>query len=113
MSTISLGIFMYLVGAICKYLHDDYKQYPNIHAGYKIGSAMKDKETWKEANNYIYKACTMSFIFSISFIGLTNLMNLKLPSEVYHIARILILLGPMVLTEIHLYKFNKYRGVNN
>ncbi|WP_343101161.1 hypothetical protein [Romboutsia sp. MSSM.1001216sp_RTP31141st1_G3_RTP31141_220114] len=113
MIIIFLGIFMYFVGAICKYLHDDYKQYLNIHVGYKIGSAMKDKETWEEANAYIYKTCTMSLIFSISFIGLTNLMNLKLPSAVYHIVEILIFLGPIVLTEIHLYKFNKCRGVNN
>ncbi|MGX4600048.1 hypothetical protein [Faecalimicrobium sp. JNUCC 81] len=113
MVVICLGIIMYFVGAICKYLHDDYKQYPNIHAGYKIGSAMKDKETWEEANTYIYKTCTISLIFSMSFIGLTNLMDLKLPSVAYYIAEILILLGPIALTEIHLYKFNKNRGVNN
>lgn len=113
MFTISLGIFMYFVGAICKYLHDDYKQYPNIHAGYKVGSALKDKEIWEEANTYIYKTCIISLIFSISFIGLINLMNLKLPSTAYYIAEMLILFGPIVLTEIHLHKFNKYRGVNN
>lgn len=105
MVIIILGIIMYFVGAICKYLHDDYKQYPNIHVGYKFKSAMKDKETWEEANNYIYKVCTISLIFSIGIFVLTNLMNLKLPSTVYYIAEILILFGPIVLTEIHLYKF--------
>jgi hypothetical protein len=110
---IFLGVFMYFMGSICKYLHDDYKQYPNIHAGYKIGSAMKDKETWEEANLYIYKACKISLIFSISFILLTNLIDFKLPNSVYTIARILILCGPIVLTEIHLQKFNKCRGINN
>ncbi|MEG2868720.1 MAG: SdpI family protein [Terrisporobacter sp.] len=113
MVIILLGIIMYFIGAVCKYLHDDYKQYPNIHAGYKFRSAMKDKETWEEANTYIYKTCTLSLIFSISFIVLTNIMNLKLPNAVYYIAEILILFGPIVLTEIHLHKFNKHRGVNN
>lgn len=62
---------MYVIGASCEYLHDGYKQYPNIYVGYKVSADMKDKETWEEANNYIYKPCTMSFIFSICFIGLT------------------------------------------
>lgn len=110
---IILGILMYVVGAICKYLHDDYKQYPNIHVGYKIGTAMKDKETWEEANNYIYKACTIFLIFAISFVGLTNLMDLKLPSAVYCISEILIIAGPIVLTEIHSYRFNKNKDSNN
>lgn len=110
---ISTGIGMYLVGGICKYLHDDYKQYPNIHAGYKTRSAMKDKETWEEANNYIYKASSVSLIFAISFIVVTKLMNLKHSSLVYAIVQILIFLVPIVSTEIHLYKFNKCKNINN
>lgn len=110
---IILGMIMYFVGVICKYLHDDYNQYPNIHAGYKIGSSMKDRETWEEANNYIYKACTRSLIFAVSFMILTKLMNLEVPNLLYCMVEILILLGPIVLTEVHLYKFNKYRDVNN
>ncbi|MCR1848931.1 SdpI family protein [Paraclostridium sordellii] len=113
MVIILLGIIMYFIGLICKYLHDDYKQYPNIHAGYKIGSAMNNKETWEEANSYIYKACIISLIVSISFIGLTNLLDLKIPKLVYYIVEILILVGPIVLTEIHLDKFNKSRSENN
>ena len=104
---------MYFVGVICKYLHDDYKQYPNIHVGYKIGSSMKDKETWEEANIYIYKACTMSLIFAVSFMGLTKLMDLQVSNSFYCIGEILTLFGPIVLTEVHLYKFNKYRNVND
>ncbi|RDY27744.1 hypothetical protein CHL78_008470 [Romboutsia weinsteinii] len=107
------GMIMYFVGLICKYLHDDYKQYPNIHVGYKTRLGMKDKETWEEANTYFYKACIISLIFAIIFIGLTKLMNLKLSSVVYFTTQILIFLGPIVSTEIHLYKFNKYRDVNN
>ncbi|MGL5692454.1 MAG: SdpI family protein [Peptostreptococcaceae bacterium] len=107
------GISMYFVGGICKYLHDDYQQYPNIHAGYKTRSAMKNKETWKEANNYIYKASSVSLVFVISFMVVTKLMNLKHSSLVYCIVQILIFLGPIVSTEIHLYKFNKYKNINN
>lgn len=107
MVIILLGIIMYFIGAVCKYLHDDYKQYPNIHAGYKFRSAMKNKKSWEEANTYIYKTCTLSLIFSIIFTVLTNTMNLKLPNSIYLIAEILILFGPIALTEIHLHKFNK------
>ncbi|MGL5718902.1 MAG: SdpI family protein [Paraclostridium sp.] len=113
MVIIFLGIIMYVMGASCKYLHDDYKQYPKLFVGYKVSTAMKDKETWEEANNYIYKPCTVSLIFSICFISLSNLMNLKLPSIVYYIVILLIILGPIVSTEIHICKFNKNRGVYN
>ena len=74
---------------------------------------MKNKETWEEANSYIYKACIISLICSISFIGLTNLLDLKLPKVVYYIVEVLILVGPIVLTEIHLRKFNKSKDLNN
>lgn len=111
MVIIITGISMFLVGGICKYLHDDYKQYPNIHVGYKTRSAMKDKETWEEANNYIYKSSSVSLIFAISFIAITKLMNLKYSSLVYSIVQILIFLVPILSTEIHLYKFNK--NINN
>lgn len=113
MLTILLGIVIYFVGAICKYLHDDYKQYPNIHVGYKTKSAMKDNDSWEEANSYFYKICKLSVIFSVGFVGLINLMDFQIVSSVYAITRLLIVFGPIALTEIHLNKFNRYKGINN
>lgn len=113
MLTILLGIVIYFIGAICKYLHDDYKQYPNIHVGYKTKSAMKDKYSWEEANSYFYKICTLSLIFSVGFIGIINLIDLQVVRSVYTITRLLVVFGPIALIEIHLYKFNRYKGMNN
>ena len=36
---------MYLAGVGCKYLHDDYKKYPNLFVGYRTRYAMKNQTT--------------------------------------------------------------------
>lgn len=113
MLTILLGIVIYFIGAICKYLHDDYKQFPNIHVGYKTKSAMKNKDSWEEANSYFYKICTLAVIFSVGFVGIINFSDLKIVRPVYTITRLLVVFGPIALTEIHLYKFNRYNDINN
>ena len=54
---------MFISGLICKKLHDDYEEYPNLFVGYKLKYAMRNEETWEEANNYILKPCVFVFIF--------------------------------------------------
>lgn len=98
---------MYILGLGCKYLHDDYKQYPNLFVGYKTKYAMKDKETWDEANSYIYKPCTFSFIVSVAAILGNKFLNIKLQDKVYCSFIFGIIFGPIILTEIHLRRFNK------
>lgn len=103
---------MYIVGLICKYLHDDYKQYPNLFVGYKTRYATKDKETWYEANSYIYKPCTFSFIVSLVVILGNKFLNINLQNAIYCILILGITFGPIILTEIHLRRFNKNEKVS-
>ncbi|WP_250673286.1 SdpI family protein (plasmid) [Paraclostridium ghonii] len=112
MIIIFIGLGMYLVGLICKYLHDDYKQYPNLFVGYRTRYAMKDKETWDEANSYIYKPCTFSFIVSLVVILGNKFLNVKLQNITYCILIFGITFGPIILTEIHLRRFNKNEKVS-
>lgn len=108
-----MGLIIFFAGIICKYFHDDYKYHPGLFVGYKFKYAMKDKETWEEANNYIFKTCTLSFIFSILFIFTTNILELKVPDIIYILAILLILSGPIISTEIHLRTFNKTMNKDN
>lgn len=103
---------MYIVGLICKYLRDDYKQYPNLFVGYRTRYAVKDKETWDEANSYIYKPCTFSFIVSLVVILGNKFLNINLQNAIYCILILGIIFGPIILTEIHLRRFNKSEKVN-
>lgn len=107
MVIIFIGLTMYILGLGCKYLRDDYKQYPNLFVGYKTRYAMKNKETWDEANSYIYKPCTFSFIVSLVIILGAKLSNVKLQNTIYYILMFGIIFAPIILTEIHLRKFNK------
>lgn len=107
MIIIFIGLTMYIVGLACKCLRDDYKQFPNLFVGYKTKYAMKDKETWDEANSYIYKTCTFSFIVSVAVILGNKFLNIKLQDTVYYILIFGIIFGPIILTEIHLRRFNK------
>lgn len=113
MVIILMGLSIFFAGIICKYFHDDYKYHPGLFVGYKFKYAMKDRETWEEANNYIFKACTLSFIFSILFILVTSLLTLKILNIIYIIVILLVLFGPIISTEIHLRTFNKHISKNN
>lgn len=112
MVIIFIGLIMYIVGLICKYLRDDYKQYPNLFVGYRTRYAMKDKETWDEANSYIYKPCTFSFIVSLVVILGNKFLNINLQNAIYCILILGIIFGPIILTEIHLRRFNKNEKVS-
>lgn len=101
---------MFIIGLICKRLHDDYKEYPNLFIGYKLKYAMKDRETWEEANNYIFKPCTIVFILSIIITLFINFLNLMINNMVYLSIMILIFVAPIFSTEIHIRRFNKKRG---
>ncbi|OSB08498.1 SdpI family protein [Paraclostridium bifermentans] len=107
MIIIFIGLTMYIVGLACKCLRDDYKQFPNLFVGYKTKYAMKDKETWDEANSYIYKPCIFSFIVSVAAILGNKFLNIKLQDTVYYILIFGIIFGPIILTEIHLRRLNK------
>ena len=95
---------MFISGLICKKLHDDYEEYPNLFVGYKLKYAMRNEETWEEANNYILKPCVFVFIFSIIFTLIIRFFNLE-------ISGILILVSPIICTEIHIRRFNKTKEI--
>lgn len=102
---------MFIIGLICKKLHDDYDEYPNLFVGYKLKYAMKDKETWEEANNYILKPCIGVFIFSIIFTLIIRFFNLEISNIGYIVVSILILVSPIICTEIHIRRFNKIKEI--
>ena len=104
---IFLGTIMLFLGLICKYGHDDYKHYPNLFVGYKLEYAMKDRETWEEANTFIFKPCILAFIFSVLAVLIPKVLNLVLPVVFYLAVLLVVLVGPILTTEIHLRKFNK------
>ncbi|EGT3616235.1 SdpI family protein [Clostridium perfringens] len=109
MVIIFMGTVMFVVGLICKRLHDDYNEYPNLFMGYKLKYAMKDKETWEEANNYVYKPCLVDFIFSVIFTLILEIIDLEISNLGYILAVVLVFFGPIICTEIHIRRFNKKR----
>ncbi|MDZ4993410.1 hypothetical protein GNF80_10585 [Clostridium perfringens] len=111
MVIIFMGTVIFVVGLICKKLHDDYKEYPNLFVGYKRKYAMKDRETWEEANNYIYKPSLVSFILSVIFTLILEKFSLEISNLGYILVMALVLLGPIICTEIHIRRFNKKREI--
>ena len=107
MGILFMGVTMFISGVICKYFHDDYKYLTSLAIGYKTKYATKDKTTWLEANNYFFKASINSLILSLSFTILINFLNSQIINIIYIPIILLILCGPILLTEIHLRKFNK------
>lgn len=107
MSILFMGLTIFASGIICKYFHDDYKYKSSLTIGYKTKYAMKDKDTWIEANNYIFKTSIISLILSLSFIILTNFLDSKIINTIHIPIILLIICGPILLTEIHLRRFNK------
>ncbi|RDY27262.1 hypothetical protein CHL78_009745 [Romboutsia weinsteinii] len=106
MVIIFMGAIMFFMGVICKYGHDDYKHYPKLYVGYKVEYAMKDRETWEEANTYIYKPCMLAFIISVLSVIIPKVFKLVLPEIFYYIVLSVVLIGPILMTEIHLRRFN-------
>ena len=111
MVIIFMGIVMFISGLICKKLHDDYEEYPNLFVGYKLKYAMRNEETWEEANNYILKPCVFVFIFSIIFTLIIRFFNLEISDIGYIVVSILILVSPIICTEIHIRRFNKIKEI--
>ena len=101
------GVFMYLSGLICKYFYDDYEKYPNLIVGYKTKTAMQNKESWIFANNFFYKACSISLIFAITSTFIIEFMKLDISNLIYIMLQLLIFLFPVIITEFNLYKLNK------
>lgn len=62
---------------------------------------------WDEANSYIYKPCTFSFVVSLVVILGAKFLNVKLQNTIYYILMFGIIFAPIILTEIHLRRFNK------
>lgn len=102
-----MGIVMFIIGLICKKLHDDYEEYPDIFVGYKLKYAMRNEETWEEANNYILKPCIFVFIFSIIFTLIIRFFNLDISGLEYFLVGMFIISIPVICTEIHIRRFNK------
>lgn len=102
-----MGIVMFIIGLICKKLHDDYEEYPDIFVGYKLKYAMRNEETWEEANNYILKPCIFVFIFSIIFTLIIRFFNLNISGLEYFLVGMFIISIPVICTEIHIRRFNK------
>ena len=100
---------MYLAGVGCKYLHDDYKKYPNLFIGYRTRYAMKDQTTWEEANSYIYKPCLISLILSLIVFFGDKFLDLYLSNNFYSIFVLILVFAPLILTEIHLRMFNRFK----
>ncbi|MDO4535330.1 MAG: SdpI family protein [Clostridium perfringens] len=107
MVIVFMGLIIFASGVICKYFHDDYRYHPGLAIGYRTKYAMKDKDTWLEANNYFFKFSIISLIFSLLFTILTNFLDSKIINIIYIPIILLIICGPILLTEIHLRKFNK------
>lgn len=107
MPILFMGLTMFVSGIICKYFHDDYKYKGSLTIGYKTKYAIKDKDTWIEANNYIFKTSIVSLILSLFFFMLTSFLDLKIINIIYIPIILLIICGPILLTEVHLRKFNK------
>ncbi len=107
MAILFMGLTMFVSGVFCKYFHDDYKYHSNLTIGYKTRYATKDKNTWIEANNYFFKASIISLVLSLSFVLLINFLDAKIINIIYIPIILIIICLPILLTEIHLRKFNK------
>lgn len=111
MVILSMELTIFISGIICKYFHDDYKSSFNPTIGYRTSYARKDKDTWIEANNYFFKTTTISLMLSLSFFISTSFLHFKIINIIYIPIILLILCIPILLTEVHLRKFNKMNNL--
>lgn len=104
----------YLISLICFICGIILKLYPplkNDKLGYKSAFAMKNMDTWKEANFFsslmLITSSIISSIFSFIVIN-TYILPISLKSKICTFSTVLIILIFVFYTEIHLRKiFNK------
>ena len=104
----------YLISLICFICGVILKVYPSLKndkIGYKSTFAMKNIDTWKEANSFsslmLIISSILSSIFSFIFINVC-ILPITLKSKICTLSTVLIILIFVFYTEIHLRRiFNK------
>lgn len=106
-------IFCFIIvgaGQICGGLSENY---PNTVSGYKTKSAIRNKDTWKEANEYFSKKLLQLgnlYIVVILITGFHYLDNYSIVLLINSLMAIVIILLSIVITEIHIKKLFDENG---
>lgn len=95
-----MNLLVYMSCFICKKY---YSKFPNTIIGYRSSFAIKNLDTWKDANLYVEKQARIGLIILIIFN--TILSGLKIePSIIVILINIIVQLSFIFYTEIHLRK---------
>lgn len=98
------NLFIYFVCFICKKY---YSKFPNITVGYRSSFAIKNLDTWKEANLSVEKFARVGLVILIVFNTFLLSLNIK-PSIIVLLINSIVQLIFIFYTEIHLRrKFDK------